>query len=304
MEEGEPARERGRSSARPEAENGVRDALIDDKVHSPETIEPVATDGRRPAALEAESVDFGYPGPSGDPGQPVLSGLSLAVEPGEVVALVGPNGCGKSTLLRLLAGLLRPTSGAVAIGGEPVDGPDPRVGLVFQGPRLLPWRSTLDNVAFPLELAGWPKPRRLRRARDVLALVGLTGVDQERPHRLSGGMRQRAAIARALTLEPAVLLLDEPFSALDALTRDRLNLELQELWHRTGGTILLVTHSIPEAVFLADRVLVMSPRPGRVIAEVGVPLPRPRTVDQLDAGIVSAAASTIRRHLSLEDIAA
>jgi NitT/TauT family transport system ATP-binding protein len=192
----------------------------------------------------------------------------------------------------------------VQIAGIRVDGPDPRVGLVFQGPRLLPWRSTLDNVAFPLELAGWPEERRQRRARELLGLVGLSGVDDERPHRLSGGMRQRAAIARALALEPAALLLDEPFSALDALTRDRLNLELQELWQRMDTTIVLVTHSISEAVFLADRVLVMSPRPGRVVAEVGVPLARPRTLDQLDAGVVSEAASEIRQHLSAEEAAA
>jgi NitT/TauT family transport system ATP-binding protein len=302
MEEGRPARERGQSSARPEAYDGVSGELIDQMTVSPD-LDATKGGTRRPAGVEAQAVRFSYDRVQGQPEQAVLDDVSLSVAPGTLVALVGPNGCGKSTLLRVLAGLLRPKTGLVTIAGEPVDGPDPRVGLVFQSPRLLPWRSTLDNVGFPLELAGWPTGRRATRSRELLALVGLTGVESWRPHRLSGGMRQRAAIARALALAPAVLLLDEPFSALDALTRDRLNLELQELWRRTGTTIVLVTHSIPEAVFLADRVLVMSRRPGRIIAEVAVPLGRPRTLNQLDAAGVSAAAAAIRGHLSEEQAA-
>jgi NitT/TauT family transport system ATP-binding protein len=162
------------------------------------------------------------------------------------------------------------------VHGTQVRKPEPGVGFVFQEPRLLPWRSVLDNVAFPLELAGWPRHAREPRARDLLALVGAPDVGGLRPYQVSGGMRQRAAIARALALQPGVLLLDEPFSALDALTRERFNLSLQSIWRETGTTILLVTHSIAEAIFLADRVLVLTARPGRLLSSVEVELPRPR----------------------------
>jgi NitT/TauT family transport system ATP-binding protein len=226
-----------------------------------------------------------------------LDGVRFDVAPREVVSLVGPNGCGKSTLLRVVAGLLPADSGTVELDGTPVRGVDPRVGLVFQEPRLLPWRDTLANVALPLELAGWARGRRERRAHELLRLVGVERFIAARPHELSGGMRQRVAIARALALEPTVLLLDEPFSALDALTRERFNAELLELWARTGTTILLVTHSIPEAVFLSDRILVMSPRPGSVVADVPVDLPRPRRMAELDAAAVSQAATAVRGHL-------
>jgi NitT/TauT family transport system ATP-binding protein len=226
-----------------------------------------------------------------------LDGLSLAVAPREVVALIGPNGCGKSTLLRVIAGLIAPDGGGVTIDGRPVVGPDPTVGLVFQEPRLLAWRTVEENVCFPLELAGWSRARQQARAADLLGLVGLREFAQAKPSTLSGGTRQRVAIARALALEPAALLMDEPFSALDALTRERFNAELLNLWRRTGTSIVLVTHSIPEAVFLADRVVVMSPRPGRVVAEVRVDLPRPRRLADLDTAIVSSLAADIRAHL-------
>jgi NitT/TauT family transport system ATP-binding protein len=228
----------------------------------------------------------------------VLKGIDLDVAPGEVVALIGPNGCGKSTLLRVVAGLLRPDRGTVELDGRPVTEPDPGIGLVFQEPRLLPWRSVESNVAYPLEIAGWPGDRRARRVAELLDLVGLEGAARLRPSELSGGMRQRAAIARALALEPSALLLDEPFSALDALTRERFNVELLDLWSRTGTTIVVVTHSIPEAIFLADRVLVMSPRPGRVVANIEVPIARPRSLDTLDEAAVSATARRIRSHLA------
>jgi NitT/TauT family transport system ATP-binding protein len=226
-----------------------------------------------------------------------LDGISLDVAPGEVLALIGPNGSGKSTLLRVVAGLLKPDRGTVALDGRAVTEPDPGIGLVFQEPRLLPWRSVAANVAYPLEIAGWSPERRAQRVTGLLGLVGLDGAAALRPRELSGGMRQRAAIARALALEPSVLLLDEPFSALDALTRERFNVELLDLWSRTGTTIIVVTHSIPEAIFLADRVVVLSPRPGRIVAEIQIPIARPRSIDTLDEAAVSATAREIRSHL-------
>ncbi|HKF84157.1 MAG TPA: ABC transporter ATP-binding protein [Candidatus Limnocylindrales bacterium] len=226
-----------------------------------------------------------------------LEHLTLDVAPREVVALIGPNGCGKSTLLRVISGLIVPDTGSVEVDGRPVTGPDPTIGLVFQEPRLLPWRTVDDNVRFPLELAGWPRQRQASRAAELLRLVGLGDFARAKPSTLSGGTRQRVAIARALALEPAALLLDEPFSALDALTRERFNAELLTLWQRTGTTIVLVTHSIPEAVFLADRVVVLSPRPGRVVADIPVDLPRPRRVADMDAAAVGRIAAAIRAHL-------
>jgi NitT/TauT family transport system ATP-binding protein len=240
----------------------------------------------------------------GAKGTLALDGMDLDVERGEVVALIGPNGCGKSTFLRVVAGLLAPERGAVALGDRPIVGPDPRIGLVFQEPRLLPWRSVADNITYPLELAGWSRDRRAARLRELLELVGLTASAEVRPVHLSGGMRQRAAIARALVLSPELLLLDEPFSALDALTRERFNLELLDLWEKTGTTIVIVTHSIPEAILLADRVVVMTPGPGRVAGIVPIDAPRPRSLALLDGAIVSKAATEIRAHLEHAEEAA
>jgi NitT/TauT family transport system ATP-binding protein len=230
-----------------------------------------------------------------------LGGVDLTVDGGEIVSLIGPNGCGKSTLLRVIGGLLNPDRGTVGLDGDRVHGPDERVGIVFQEPRLLPWRTVADNVTYPLELAGWPRDRRDERRRTLLHAVGLESAAAARPAQLSGGMRQRAAIARALALEPRVLLLDEPFSALDALTRERFNVEMHKLHARTGTTIVLVTHSIPEAIFLGDRVVVLSPRPGRVVADLRIDLPRPRAWEALDDAIVSAAARQIRDYLGPAD---
>jgi NitT/TauT family transport system ATP-binding protein len=227
-----------------------------------------------------------------------LASISLAIPTGQVAAIVGPSGSGKSTLLRLISGLLAPDTGTVALDGSRVVGPDERVGMVFQEPRLLPWRSAEDNVAYPLELRGEPGPARLARARQLLGLVGLKGFETARPAQLSGGMAQRVALARALALDPPVLLLDEPFGALDALTRDRLDAELLGLWERTGTTIVLVTHSIPEAVFLADRVLVLSARPGRIVADIPVELSRPRRWADIDEVVSGRAAVAVR--LALE----
>ncbi len=248
-----------------------------------------------PAGVRVDDVSLTFPGQRPTH---VLDRLSLDVRPGEIVALIGPNGCGKSTLLRVLAGLIPPDAGSVAIDGDAVTAPDERVGLVFQEPRLLAWRSAEANVRFPLELAGWPRDRQHARASELLGLMGIPDVAEARPSTLSGGTSQRVAIARALALEPRVLLLDEPFSALDALTRERLNVELQALWERSSATILLVTHSIPEAVFLADRVVVLSPRPAHVVADVPVPIARPRRLADLDSAFVSSIAAEVRAHLA------
>ncbi|MEA2519445.1 MAG: NitT/TauT family transport system ATP-binding protein [Chloroflexota bacterium] len=254
----------------------------------------------RPGRLVAEDIRVAFRSALRGQTQTVaLDRLSLDVAGGEIVALIGPNGCGKSTFLRVAAGLLRPDSGIVTLDGVPITGPDPRIGLVFQEPRLLPWRSVSDNVAYPLELAGWSRERRAARLAELLPVVGLESAAGLRPVQLSGGMRQRAAIARALALAPDVLLLDEPFSALDALTRERFNLDLLRLQERTGTTILIVTHSIPEAILVADRVLVMTPRPGRVAADVPVDAPRPRSIALLDEALASRAAAEIRSHLEL-----
>jgi NitT/TauT family transport system ATP-binding protein len=244
--------------------------------------------------LLARDIAVRFGGPNGTL---ALAGMDLDIERGEVVAVIGPNGCGKSTFLRVIAGLLTPERGEVTLDNRPIVGPDPRIGLVFQEPRLLPWRSVADNVTYPLELAGWSRERRAERLRELLQLVGLRASAEVRPVHLSGGMRQRAAIARALALSPELLLLDEPFSALDALTRERFNLELLDLWEKTQTTIVIVTHSIPEAILLADRVVVMTPGPGRVAAIVPVDAPRPRSLALLDGAIVSRAATEIRSHL-------
>ena len=232
-----------------------------------------------PLALSVRLDDVGVR--FGTPETPLdaLAGVGLEVPAGSFTVVIGPNGSGKSTLLRVIAGLLMPTAGTVVVGDTAPRAGDGRVALAFQQPRLLPWRTTLANVALPLELAGVPEAERRERAEEALHRVGLSGSSALRPAELSGGMAQRAALARALIDEPSVLLLDEPFSALDALTRETFDLELQQLWLERPRTLVLVTHSVAEAVTLADRVVVMTPRPGCVARVVDVDLPRPRPVD-------------------------
>ena len=214
-----------------------------------------------------------------------LRDISLDVHRGEFVSLVGPSGCGKSTLLRIVAGLRPATSGAVSVDGAPVLEPLSNIGMVFQAPVLLKWRTVLDNVLLPAELAGLGTASYRQRAMDLLRLVGLGDFAGKRPHELSGGMQQRASICRALLLDPPLLLMDEPFGALDAMTRDDMNIELLRIWGEDKGaggrrkTILFVTHSIPEAVILSDRVVVMSQQPGTIAAVAAIDLPRPRTVE-------------------------
>ncbi|MCY1137852.1 ABC transporter ATP-binding protein [Actinoplanes sp. Pm04-4] len=207
-----------------------------------------------------------------------LRDVSLEVGNGEFVAVVGRSGCGKSTLLRLIAGLLPPTAGRVDVGGEQVVKPRRDVSMMFQRPALLPWRSVLDNVLLPVQIFGWRKAEYRDRAHELLTLTGLTGFEKRLPHELSGGMQQRVALCRALIGRPQVMLMDEPFSALDPLIREELSIELQRIHMEQEATTVFVTHSIDEAVLLADRVVVLSPRPGRVREIVDVRIPRPRTL--------------------------
>jgi NitT/TauT family transport system ATP-binding protein len=211
-----------------------------------------------------------------------LDNANLAIKQGEFITVVGASGCGKTTLLRLIAGLERSTTGTIRINGAPQVGPSEQVGIVFQDPTLLPWRTVMQNVLLPVQVLRLDAGTYGARARTLLETVGLNGFENKYPHELSGGMRQRVAIARALVHNPAMLLMDEPFGALDALTRDQMNLELLEIWSATQKTVLLITHSITESVFLADRVIVMSPRPGRVVEEITIELPRPRTLEMIN----------------------
>ncbi|HEY7678266.1 MAG TPA: ABC transporter ATP-binding protein [Candidatus Methylomirabilis sp.] len=237
------------------------------------------TFGRGPAAVEA------------------LRDVTFDVGEGEFVSLVGPSGCGKSTLLRVLAGITDWDRGSVRLRGE-----DPRaarlpVSMVFQAPVLLPWRTVLQNVLLPLEMAGLNHRAHEGRARELVAWVGLAGFEGKRPYQLSGGMEQRVALCRALVTNPILLLADEPFGALDAMTRDRLNLELQRIWMATRKTVLFVTHSIPEAVYLSDRIVVMTGRPGRVFKTVAVGLPRPRELAIQDAPEFGRCTGEVREAL-------
>ncbi|MBL8669231.1 MAG: ABC transporter ATP-binding protein [Alphaproteobacteria bacterium] len=226
-----------------------------------------------------------------------LRGIDLAVAPHEFVAVVGPSGCGKSTLMRIVAGLVRPSAGEAAIGGAPVDCPHPDVGIVFQRPVLLPWRSVAGNIAMQLEMRGIDARSEAGRISALVKLVGLEGFERALPHELSGGMQQRAALCRALVHDPAILLMDEPFGALDAMTREQMSLELQRIWLERRKTVLFITHSISEAVFLADRVAVMTPRPGRIAAVVPVALPRPRGFAVIEDRAFTAAVRAVRGHL-------
>ncbi|MBI3242430.1 MAG: ABC transporter ATP-binding protein [Chloroflexi bacterium] len=231
---------------------------------------------------------------NGDDNLLALTNLSFDVALGEFLCIVGPSGCGKSSLLKVLAGLRQPTSGQVTFEGQPLTGPREGIGLVFQKANLMPWRTVLQNITLPLELEGMDAGKARARAEELIELVGLSGFEHTRPRHLSGGMEQRVAIARALVHRPNVLLLDEPFGALDALTRERMGLELLRIWDRYRKTVVMVTHSISEAVFLADRVLVFTQRPGSIRADLPVPLPRPRALAQTYSPAFGELATQIR----------
>ncbi len=235
-----------------------------------------------------------------------LEDINFQAGHGSFISLLGPSGCGKTTLLRILGGLLRPTSGTVEVGGRALysdKGANKEIirciGFAFQDPNLLPWRTVLGNITLPLQLQGVPKAEREARGRRMLELVGLEASTfaKSYPRQLSGGMRMRVAIARSLVYDPLILLLDEPFGALDAMTRENMNLELQSIWQKSGKTVVLVTHSLPEAVFLSDRVVVLSPRPGRIKEIVPIDLPRPRTKEMLEDTKFNQLVGLLRRKM-------
>jgi NitT/TauT family transport system ATP-binding protein len=243
-------------------------------------------------AVERLSIELG----EGPARFEVLRDLSVTIEPGEFVCLLGPSGCGKSTLLGALAGHLSPSHGRLSLDGEPITGPDPDRGLVFQQHTLFPWKTVLDNVGYGLKMKGVPRQEREQRAAELLQLVGLQGFERRYPRELSGGMQQRVEIARVLINHPRVLLMDEPFGALDALTRSRMQEMLLDLWSHLRTTVVFVTHDIDEALFLADRVLVIGPRPGRIVEELALDFARPRSAALLtEPGFVQLK----RRCLSL-----
>jgi NitT/TauT family transport system ATP-binding protein len=254
--------------------------------------------------VEIAGVSKVFAGRGGGAGRvEALVDIDLTVATGEFVSLIGPSGCGKSTLLRIIGDLTSPTTGSVTVNGKPAPRArlDRDYGMVFQAPVLFDWRTVQGNVELPFEISGTPRAERTRRAAENLRLVELSDFAGHYPWQLSGGMQQRVAIARALALDPAILLMDEPFGALDEMTRERMNLELLKIWERTGTTIVFVTHSIAEAVFLSTRVVVMSPRPGRISALIDIDLPRERTADTRELDQYFHLVTTVREALRGRD---
>jgi NitT/TauT family transport system ATP-binding protein len=249
---------------------------------------------RLPAAIEIRRVSKTYRTVDGE--VPSLKTIDFVIGQSEFVVIVGPSGCGKTTLLKMVAGLLQPTEGEIWVEGRKVTRPHRDVGIVFQSPLLLPWRRVFENVMMPVEVKKLDRVKYGARARELLKLVGLAGFGDKYPWQLSGGMQQRAAICRALVHDPKIILMDEPFGALDAMTRERMNVELERIQRETRKTVLLITHSIPEAVFLADRVFVMSARPGAIAATYDVSLPRPRSLEMMANPLFVELAQRIRAH--------
>jgi NitT/TauT family transport system ATP-binding protein len=250
------------------------------------------------SVVDIKGVDKEFRG-----GTVALQGIDLQIEQGEFVSLIGPSGCGKSTLLRVIGDLVEPSRGAVTVNGKPARQArrDHDYGIVFQDAVLYNWRTVAKNVALPLELAGWDRDKRRQRVEEMLDLVELRGFEDHHPWQLSGGMQQRVSIARALSFEPALLLMDEPFGALDEMTRERLNAELLGIWAASGSTVVFVTHSIAEAVFLSTRIVVMSPRPGRISKVISVDLPQPRSAATREEPRFFELATEVREALHLGD---
>jgi NitT/TauT family transport system ATP-binding protein len=262
-----------------------------------------ASSEKSSAAISLEGVDKWYA--TRDGAVHALTPTDMAVAQREFIVLLGPSGCGKTTLLRMMGGLIAPSHGRLQLMGRDLWHGEQRqgaavsdLGIVFQDANLFPWLTIEQNIALPLDLKGVRKKQRLARARELAALVGIAGFETRWPNELSGGMRQRAAIARALSHDPGILLMDEPFGALDALTRDSMNTELQNIWLKTGKTIVLVTHSIAEAVFLGDRIFLLSPRPGRIDTVVDVPFERPRSLDIQTTAQFQNIAMDLRHRLA------
>jgi NitT/TauT family transport system ATP-binding protein len=230
-------------------------------------------------------------------GVSALSNITFDVADGEFITCVGPSGCGKTTLLKILAGLLPRDSGEALLRGSSIEGPRRDIGVVFQTSVLLPWRTVLDNTLLPAQVLGLDRERSRERAQALIRLAGLEGFEDKYPFELSGGMQQRNSIIRALIHDPAILLMDEPFGALDAMTREQMNLDLMRIWQRSGKTIVLITHSIAEAVLLGDRVVVMSPRPGRIVDMIDIDLPRPRDFEMVATPEFGNYSKRIREHL-------
>jgi NitT/TauT family transport system ATP-binding protein len=254
---------------------------------------------RAPALIQARGLSKTYVTGSGE--VTALKSLDFEIYDGEFVSVVGQSGCGKSTLLKVLAGLLPYTAGSVELNGKPLRGPTPQAAVVFQAPVLLPWRTVLDNVLLPSEFRKWPMANYRQSAADLLAMVGLSEFAQRYPFELSGGMQQRTAIVRALVQDPRLLLMDEPFGALDAMTREQMNLELMRIWSKSDKTVIFITHSIAEAIFLSDRVIAMTARPGTIADVITINLPRPRELSVINTDRFGRYAAKLRSLLDAKE---
>jgi NitT/TauT family transport system ATP-binding protein len=263
---------------------------------SPTLFSKMGLHAERQSALSFQDVSLTYRSERGE--IPALKNLTFDVKNGEFVSIIGPSGCGKSTVLKILSGLLRPSAGVATIADEVVAGPGADVGIVFQQPTLLPWKSNLENVLVPIRAQRLPIAPNRKRALDLLELVGLADFSAHYPHELSGGMQQRVGIARGLVNDPKVLLMDEPFAALDAMSRESMMRELRRIWLATNKSILFITHSIPEAVFLSDRVMTFSERPGRLVDEIAIDLPRARDMSTMALPQFNEYCHHLRSHFN------